>query len=161
MDSNGPDLGLVPASPYNTSSLQDADMALTYTLAQVYANVGSESVGYYLYNDEKPDGSSSSYRGHTKGVSAFDKNGGFFLDHSVPRWPPLAEEAYEFPANEATYGQSMFCTSLDAKALEAVFSNWEYTYPNVYSQSIPDALGAVYPNLVAASAGTHVKEVRA
>jgi phospholipase C len=75
---------------------------------QVYHNVGSDSVGYYMYNDEKPDGSTSSYRGHTKGVSAFDANGGFFLDHSVPRFPPKAEDAYEFPANEATY-DSMHC----------------------------------------------------
>jgi len=159
MDSNDPTKGLVPASPQNTSSLQDAKMLLTYTLDQVYANAASDSVGYYMYNDEKPDGSTSSYRGHTKGVTVFDANGGFFLDHSVPRWPPLATDAYEFPEMEASYGQSFMCVSLDAKALETVYGNWLYTYPNVYSQSIPVSLQATYPNLVQVSAGKHVTAV--
>ena len=110
--------------------------------------MGSSSVGYYLYNDEKPDGSSSSYRGHTKGVSVFDANGGFFLDHSVPRFPPAAEDAYEFPQNEATYGQSFMCVSGDSTALEVIFGQWLYTYPNDYSSNIPEALQSIYPNLV-------------
>jgi deoxyribonuclease-2 len=101
-----------------------------------------------MYNDEKPDGSTSSYRGHTKGVSAFDANGGFFLDHSVPRFPPAAEDTYEFPDNEATYGQSFMCVSVDAVALETIFGQWLFTYPNDYSSNFPAALQAIYPSLV-------------
>ena len=32
------------------------------------------------------------------------------------------------------------CVSLDAKALETVYENWLYTYPNEYDSNIPEQL---------------------
>lgn len=63
--------------------LDDDNIALTYTMNQIYDASSTGDIGWGLYNDEKPDGTSSSYRGHAKGVTAFDSEGGFFIDHSV------------------------------------------------------------------------------
>jgi len=63
--------------------LNDDNIALTYTMNQIYDAKSGGDVGWGLYNDEKPDGTSSSYRGHAKGSTAFDAKGGFFIDHSV------------------------------------------------------------------------------
>lgn len=165
MDSTSVKQGFVPQT---TTSLADSNIALAYTLAQIYdaattsagnsTNVSkSQDVGWVLYNDEKPDGSTSSYRGHTKGAAAFDSAGGFFLDHSVPRWPPDPEtDAYEFNDFETTYGQSFLCTTLDAPNLDVVFGQWEYTYPNWYSTSLPDTLEPSYLNLALVLSGQHV-----
>lgn len=41
------------------------------------------------WNDEHPNGKSSSYKAHSKGVLAFnsDSQQGFFFDHSIPKYP--------------------------------------------------------------------------
>ena len=62
--------------------------ALSDTLQQVYSS-SADDIAYVQYNDESPDEKrSSSYQGHTKGVWATGKGGGFWLVHSVPRFPP-------------------------------------------------------------------------
>jgi deoxyribonuclease-2 len=46
---------------------------------------------------------------------AFDANGGFWLVHSVPRFPANTGSgvSYEgYPAYAATYGQSFLCMSM-------------------------------------------------
>ena len=48
------------------------------------------------------------------------------------------------------------CVSLDAKALETVYGNWLYTYPNEYDSNIPEQLQPLFPNLVQVAAGKHV-----
>lgn len=63
--------------------LTDDNIALTYTMDQIYEASTDGDIGWGLYNDETPDGKTSGYRGHAKGVTAFDSEGGFFIDHSV------------------------------------------------------------------------------
>jgi deoxyribonuclease-2 len=138
--------------------IDDNNIALSYTLAQIYDASTDGSMGWVLYNDEKPDGSTSTYRGHTKGAAAFDANGGFFLDHSVPRWPPAQSDSYTFPSNEATYGQSFLCVSLDNTNMDIVMNQWAYTYPNWYDTYFPSSLESVYQNFSTIVGGYHVKD---
>jgi Deoxyribonuclease II len=54
------------------------------TLVPLYRVSGR--AGHVLYNDELPSGVEEEYRAHAKGVIGFEKNGGFWLQHSVPRY---------------------------------------------------------------------------
>lgn len=65
-----------------------------------------------MYNDEWPNGTSSQTAAHAKGVVAFDGRSGFWLVHSVPRFPPAPGVNYSFPITGLRYGQTMLCFSL-------------------------------------------------
>jgi deoxyribonuclease-2 len=65
-----------------------------------------------MYNDEWPNGTSSETAAHAKGVVAFDNISGFWLSHSVPRFPPAPGSSYSFPPTGIKYGQTMLCVSL-------------------------------------------------
>ena len=84
---------------------------LYQTLTQLYKGSASE-MGWLMYNDEEPDGSTHSSYGHTKGDMVFDNESGFWLVHSVPRWPNPPPGSYEYPDMEMKYGQSFLCMSL-------------------------------------------------
>lgn len=72
-----------------------------------------------MYNDEFPNGTSSETSAHAKGVVAFDGQSGFWLVHSVPRFPPAPGDGppgtkgnYSYPTTGLRYGQTMLCVSL-------------------------------------------------
>lgn len=72
-----------------------------------------------MYNDEFPNGTSSETSAHAKGVVAFDGQSGFWLVHSVPRFPPAPDGGppgtkgnYSYPTTGLRYGQTMLCVSL-------------------------------------------------
>ena len=67
-----------------------------------------------MYNDEIPNGPTSTSHGHTKGVLVLSELGGFWLIHSVPHYPPPPDEKYDYPDSAKRYGQSMLCISLPA-----------------------------------------------
>ncbi len=77
-----------------------------------------ESQLLLMYNDEFPNGTSSETAAHAKGVVAFDATSGFWLVHSVPRFPPAPDPPsasatnYSFPVTGLRYGQTMLCISL-------------------------------------------------
>jgi len=87
--------------------------ALNFTLDSVFKHE-TATVGWILYNDEKPDsapGSDDANLGHTKGVIAFDtaSKTAYWLLHS---WPKFADPG---ATGEPTpkYGQTYLCVSLD------------------------------------------------
>lgn len=73
-----------------------------------------------LYNDEAPDGSIMFKKGHTKGLILGNGDGGIWLVHSVPRFPPIDAGKYYFPHNGFQYGQSLLCISFDLNNLDKV-----------------------------------------
>lgn len=71
---------------------------------------------HVAWNDEKPGGSTSSTSAHSKGVIAYDlqKGRGFFLSHSVPKYPAFADGQVDptIAASEQIYGQHLACFTL-------------------------------------------------
>ena len=104
--------------------------ALGSTLGQIYSNPSSGA--YVMYNgsvipsledifltctpltDQPPGVSSdpSSSYAHSKGVAAWDSNQGFWLVHSIPKFPPPATSTYAMSDNAYVYGQSFICLTL-------------------------------------------------
>jgi len=68
--------------------------AIVDTIQQLYSSLG-ESYAYALYNDETDESKKSSTRAHAKGVVLFGKTKGFWLIHSVPRYPNRISKGYE------------------------------------------------------------------
>lgn len=86
---------------------------------------------WVLYNDQAPDETYNSELGHTKGVVVSEADGGFWLLHSVPHFPPSPDnvttaalnshsKGYSYPSTGLGYGQSFFCISLTASQMDLV-----------------------------------------
>ena len=72
-------------------------------------------------SDQTPDGDSHDSYGHTKGVCGFDESTGFWLVHSVPRWPNAPPSTYSFPDYEKDNGQSFLCMTFSSVLLLFIF----------------------------------------
>lgn len=92
--------------------------ALGRSLSPIY----QENVSFLLYNDQPPGMTwYSSTAGHSKGVLMTDADGGgFFLQHSIPRFPARPEEGYKYGDSQLKYGQHALCVNLDASGIDAV-----------------------------------------
>ncbi|CAG2066178.1 unnamed protein product, partial [Timema podura] len=96
------------------------------TLKSLYDNGTKQDPGtlWILYNDQPPNGGVGIELGHTKGVVMSQSNGGFWLIHSVPHYPPSPNKStqnfYSYPHTGLHYGQSLMCISLDVKQLDTV-----------------------------------------
>jgi deoxyribonuclease-2 len=133
-DANSPSLQL-------TSNRLDTNLqgALGSTLAQIYS-ADSSNTAWFMYNDEPPKDKVSSIYGHTKGDAAFNSGGGFWLIHSVPRFPADPSSQYSYPDNEKEYGQSFLCMTLDLDTMNTVAQAFLLNRPYVYSSNMPSSL---------------------
>ncbi|KAM5256291.1 deoxyribonuclease-2-beta [Ctenodactylus gundi] len=114
--------------------------AVGRTLQQLYEAHASKSnnTAYLIYNDGVP--SSVGYNrkyGHTKGLLLWNRIQGFWLIHSIPRFPPPPEEDYDYPSTGKRNGQSGICVTLKYNQYEAIDSQLLACNPNIYSCSIP------------------------
>lgn len=75
-----------------------------------------------LYNDEPPEYLTSFELGHTKGAILADSDTGFWLIHSVPKFPtsPGKHQQYSYPETGLIYGQSFLCITLKTQNLNIV-----------------------------------------
>lgn len=128
------------------------------SLAPVYA--GDSGVGYLLYDDQGPDGSKHDSNGHTKGGLVFDSSGGFWLVHSVPRFPYFAKDGYDtFPTEEDKYGQSFLCLGLGSLGdVDDVAGQFYYNHGYVFDSFVPDDLASKVANVVSAVNMEHSTE---
>jgi deoxyribonuclease II len=116
----------------------------------------SKDNGWIMYNDEHPDGKASDYHGHAKGVIFFDSDGnGFWLVHSVPKFPPATSDSYSYPDAESIYGQSFLCTMLDKNALENIAAQLKYADVYTYDSNFPSSLESSMPNMKSLIDGDH------
>jgi len=120
--------------------------ALASTLYQIY-DADKGSTGYLMYDDQWPDGSEHDSYGHTKGEVCFNGTSGFWLIHSVPRFPPKPPTNYSFPSNEATYGQSFLCMSYPTSTFNTIGENFLYNKPAVFASNLPSSLSKTVPNI--------------
>ncbi len=141
-------------------SVADPFSAPGRTLAPLYDKETRESsnCGYIVYNDEHPDGNTSFTAGHTKGVVVFGKKQGFWLIHSVPKYPSSVETGeYGYPHTGQMYGQSFLCITLDTKQgiVDSIGEQLLVDRPYVFEQKITPSLAKMSPSLALAAQGKH------
>ncbi|KAK9498869.1 hypothetical protein O3M35_003424 [Rhynocoris fuscipes] len=125
------------------------------TLHPLYDKQNDDDI-WLVYNDQEKWFSKESF-GHTKGVMAANKNGGFWLIHSVPAFPSVAEK-YSYPERGHRNGQSMLCITLPANQIDKLGKIFMYNKPNIFGKKISDNIKGIYPNLELAANGTTVKK---
>ncbi|KAM9688261.1 deoxyribonuclease-2-alpha [Trichechus inunguis] len=134
--------------------------AVGRSLLPLYRSNASE-LAFLLYNDQPPKSSrvwDSSSRGHTKGVLLLDQEGGFWLVHSVPRFPPPASSAaYSWPYSARRYGQTLLCVSFPLTQFLTIGRQLSYTYPLVYDYKLEGAFAQKFPNLEEVVKGHHIR----
>jgi deoxyribonuclease-2 len=115
------------------------------------------SLLWVLYNDQAPNKTYSSALGHTKGVVMSETDGGLWLVHSVPKFPPPPTNSsrnksyYSYPQSGRYYGQSFLCISLTDSQLDLVGVQLTYNEPQIYSSNVPASLEENLPHLAAAA----------
>ncbi len=78
--------------------------------------------------------------GHTKGVVVFGEKQGFWLVHSVPKYPPAPDgdsKGYSYPPTGQKNGQSFLCVSLEtASAADHVGGQLAFNDPYWYEPAL-------------------------
>jgi len=133
--------------------------AFSHTMQQFYDNINSENVAHVIYNDQKPDhmGSDSQKYGHTKGDIVFDHDQGFWIVHSVPRFPQNYE-SYVYPDNGVNNAQSIMCLTIGYRYLDVIGTQLYYNRPQVMKYNLPGQFRTQNP--VLAEVVFHEKYVR-
>ncbi|XP_008564882.1 PREDICTED: deoxyribonuclease-2-alpha isoform X3 [Galeopterus variegatus] len=118
-------------------------------------------LAFLLYNDQPPKFSKaqdSSSRGHTKGVLLLDQEGGLWLVHSVPRFPPpAASGAYSWPYNARPFGQTLLCVSFPLTQFQRIGRQLTYAFPLVYDHKLEGVFAQKFPDLEEVVKGHHVR----
>lgn len=78
---------------------------------------------WVVYNDEPTNGKVTFTLGHSKGIVVADNSTGFWLVHSVPKFPQLPYQnnnSYSYPNTGIKFGQSFLCVSMTAGELDKI-----------------------------------------
>lgn len=111
------------------------------TLSFIYKPQDVDNNLVMMYNDEPTNGKTDGTRGHTKGVVVANDISGFWLVHSVPKFPPaLNEGQYNYPESGTIYGQSFLCISFTGDQMGKVGKQLQFNEPHFYSSHVPDHL---------------------
>ncbi|ELV14310.1 Deoxyribonuclease-2-alpha [Tupaia chinensis] len=141
-------------------SINSSEGAVGRSLLPLYRSNASQ-LAFLLYNDQPPKAvktPESSSRGHTKGVLLMDQEGGFWLVHSVPRFPaPASSAAYSWPHNAQHYGQTLLCVSFPLAQFVQIGKQLTYAYPLVYDYKLDGVFAQKFPDLVEVVKGHHVR----
>lgn len=134
------------------SSAADTTSAMGATLKPAYSasKDSKSSVAYIFYNDANPDGKEFFYRAHSKGDVVFNENGGFWLVHSVPKYPEFVRTGYGYPHSGTYYGQMFFCVSFNSSQIDPIGLQLRYNGPHIHDSNLPDAMKEKFPNIAAA-----------
>lgn len=103
---------------------------ISNTLNQIYTR--REHVSYFFYNDHFPGElhARGGRTAHAKGVVAHDNDSGFWLIHSVPRFP--SNQSYVWPETAKSFGQSMLCVSFPQSEMTKIKRQLEIMSPICY-----------------------------
>lgn len=97
---------------------------------------------------------------YVEGVFAGDKQQGFWLIHSLPRFPPRSKEGqFVYPHNGIVYGQTFLCLSVQAANYDAIAKLLFQNQPWIYETSSSDApIVKTHPTLESVMRKEHVKQ---
>lgn len=129
--------------------LNDTKDALGSTLQQLYT--AKTTTSYVAYNDEVPAIVSAHIRAklnvtlakvgsptggaHAKGILAADSSGGFWLVHSVPKFPDLTAASFAYDTSDI-YAQSFLCLSLNHDDVQNAAYQLQFFHPDIYSSNL-------------------------
>ena len=156
-----------PPGPLRLTGLElDAPTSpLSRTLDQLASD--RASLARVLWNDELPAAaaanattSGSGTSGHTKGVLGSGAGGGFFLTHTLPKFPDLTG-ADAWASASTIYGQNFLCLTLAPAMIDAVALALQYDDIHAFDSAVPSALVPLLPNTVALVAGQRRAGTRA
>ncbi|VDO70454.1 unnamed protein product [Heligmosomoides polygyrus] len=103
---------------WSKQPINSTESAIGATVQQLYAS-DNKTTFKTAYNDDVPNHlAEGSGRGHSKGVIVFGEQQGFWLVHSVPRYP--SPYKYEYPDSGSIFAQSFLCLTLPIDELEKV-----------------------------------------
>ena len=109
-----------------------------------------------MWNDEIPDGGTSSSKAHSKGVMGYSSEAGFLLRHSTPRFPPHKRTGYHgLPENEHIYGQTYLCTSVSLSELNRIAGQYLVMDAQIYDHNTP-SYASSHHNLSSFATGAFV-----
>jgi len=121
------------------------------SIKQLYKAIPSDNA-WAVYNDEDDQSDEASTRAHAKGIIVFDKMQGFWLVHSVPRYPQRYSEGYQLLPSYK-YAQSFLCLTLPAKEFEDVGFQLGTYWPHTYDANFPASYNASFPKFASYLAG--------
>lgn len=126
-------------------SAADKNSAMGATLQPVYQH--PQSLAYAFYNDANPEGKEFFDYGHSKGCVAFNAEGGFWLVHSVPKYPNSAQDGYGYPHSGTYYGQMFFCVNFNASSFDTIAAQLRFNGPHIHDSNLPDSMVEKFPNM--------------
>ncbi|XP_070562306.1 deoxyribonuclease-2-alpha-like [Ptychodera flava] len=105
-----------------------------------------------LYSDQEPDGGSS-HTAHAKGALLFDSSEGFWMVHSLPRFPADPSMKYIWPENGYINGQVFLCVTYPRQELDTIKNQILFYKPNIYSRH-PQPSGLSLPSAAQSADGS-------
>ena len=127
-------------------------------LGRTLLQINSINLQVIAWNDEKPNGTTSSSLAHSKAVIAFSETNsrGFVLDHSIPQYPAFVDSKVNvsISSSQKIYGQHVFCMSLPLADIENIAGNLRTIYANVYKSTVTFSIGR--PELYALSTSSYI-----
>ncbi|XP_034465977.1 deoxyribonuclease-2-alpha isoform X2 [Hippoglossus hippoglossus] len=146
-------------------TVNDTTGALGRTVGQLYSQGKNTEVAYVLYNDQMPtknlggrwEDNSGNEGGHTKGVVLLDKNQGFWLVHSTPRFPPVRHAGeFSYPDSGVNNGQNFICVTYPLERFQTIGEQLQINQPHVYDCDVPESLASLVPSLAALCGKKHL-----
>ncbi|MGH0178279.1 UNVERIFIED_CONTAM: hypothetical protein FKN15_077063 [Acipenser sinensis] len=123
------------------------------------ASSQSNTTAYLMYNDDPPSLDYKKGHGHTKGALHFDKDQGFWLSHSVPRFPPFPERGYGWPPTGKQNGQTALCVTYKYSQFTEIAEQLLYYNPRVYNCSLPEIFLPAVSNLSYICQGSKIPQL--
>lgn len=112
------------------------DSAFFRTLDQI----NKLKLQYMAWNDQLPNGTTSSAKAHSKGVLALNQNSdtGFYFGHSIPLFPNFVENIVipVIGSGQKVYAQHAFCISLNGIIIQDFMNRILPIRPFIYSSNL-------------------------
>jgi hypothetical protein len=120
-----------------SSSPDSQGQPLFNTLSQISSLPNTD---YIAWNDQNPNGSTSSVKAHSKSVLLFEKetNNGIVIVHSMPKYPAIVDHQAQItiPDSQKVYGQHFFCLQVSGATMSQIMSKASTARLYIYASSI-------------------------